>query len=586
MLFAMLVFTSIGLLVSLLVVTLSRGGFGLFDLALTLCFLVTLPWTVIGFWNAVLGLGLMRLSRDPTRAVFPAADRENGTDPITSDTAVLMCVRNEDARRVARNLNIMLEGLVKAGVARRFHAYILSDSSWDDVIAAEARAFGRLQDRWQDLIPVTYRRRTDNAGFKAGNIRDFCDRWGQRHDYALVLDADSLMGTDAILRLVRTLQANPKIGILQSLVVGMPTASTFARVFQFGMRLAMRSYTLGSAWWQADCGPYWGHNALLRLEPFIRHCHLPQLPGKSPLGGWILSHDQVEAVLMRRAGYEVRVLPHEGGSWEENPPTLLEFIRRDLRWCQGNMQYWRLLALPGLRPVSRVQLLLAILMFAASPAWILFMSLGMLQLGLAEDAGQTFHPEAGLALFAAVMIMVFAPKLATVTDVLARPGSRRRFGGGLAVLAGTFLEILFTTLLAPVMALAHTRFLAGLPFGRVALWSTQRRATHRLRAGEALRRLWPQTCFGSAAIGWLALSAPQALPGFLPFLLGSTLAVPIAVLTSGRRLGMVLGYIGIWRIPDETAPAAELRALRLPGLQRVRPALATSEPATGRAAAD
>ena len=145
------------------------------------------------------------------------------------------------------------------------------------------------------------------------------------------------------------MQNNPQLGILQSLVVGMPTSSPFARVFQFGMRLGMRSYTLGSAWWQADCGPYWGHNALIRLEPFIRHCHLPELSSGPPLGGQILSHDQVEAALMRKAGYEVRVLPEEGGSWEENPPTLLEYIRRDLRWCHGNMQYWPLLTIPGLK---------------------------------------------------------------------------------------------------------------------------------------------------------------------------------------------------------------------------------------------
>ena len=163
----------------------------------------------------------------------------------------------------------------------------------------------------------------------------------------LPLDADSLMAGEAVLRLVRIMQAHPRLGILQSLVVGAPAASAFARIFQFGMRHGMRAYTMGSAWWIGDCGPFWGHNAVVRIAPFREHCGLPILPGGPPLGGHVLSHDQVEAALMRRAGYEVRVLPEERGSWEENPPTIFEFSARDLRWCQGNMQYWRLLGTAG-----------------------------------------------------------------------------------------------------------------------------------------------------------------------------------------------------------------------------------------------
>ena len=192
---------------------------------------------------------------------------------------------------------------------------------------------------------MTYRRRANNTGFKAGNIRDFCERWGAQHELAVTLDADSFMTPEAMLRLVRIMQANPQLGILQSLVVGLPSTSAFARLFQFGMRLGMRSYTTGATWWQGDCGPYWGHNAVFRIAPFFEHCHLPPLPADAMFGGEVLSHDQIEAVLMRRAGYEVRVMPVEDNSWEENPPTLVEFLRRDLRWCQGNMQYWYFLGL-------------------------------------------------------------------------------------------------------------------------------------------------------------------------------------------------------------------------------------------------
>ena len=227
-----------------------------------------------------------------------------------------------------------------------------------------------MRKNWSPQIQITYRCREDNTGFKAGNIADFCQRWGKDHDFALVLDADSFMASSAITRLVRMMQANPRLGILQGLVIGLPSTSPFTRLFQYGMRLGMRSYTMGSAWWQADCGPYWGHNALIRLRPFMEFCDLPVLKNSSGVPSSILSHDLIEAVLMRRAGYEVRIYPQEDLSWEENPATLTEYIRRDLRWCEGNLQYRNLLTLPNLRPVNRYQLVLAIAMFLGSPAWI------------------------------------------------------------------------------------------------------------------------------------------------------------------------------------------------------------------------
>ena len=355
---------------------LSPGGFGFFDLLFLLFFAVTLPWTVIGFWNAVIGFAIMRFARDPLGAVNPAAARIKGDEPVTASTALLLCIRNELPDRVIRNLEPMLAGIAASGYADRFHIYVLSDTSDATVAAAEDRQFATLADAWRGKIPVTYRRREKNTGFKAGNIRDFCERWGAQHELAVTLDADSFMTPEAMLRLVRIMQANPQLGILQSLVVGLPSTSAFARLFQFGMRLGMRSYTTGATWWQGDCGPYWGHNGVFRIAPFYEHCHLPPLPADALFGGEVLSHDQIEAVLMRRAGYEVRVMPVEDNSWEENPPTLVEFLRRDLRWCQGNMQYWYFLGLPGLKFVSRYQLVFALLMFLGSPAWI-----GMLVLG-------------------------------------------------------------------------------------------------------------------------------------------------------------------------------------------------------------
>ena len=561
-LFAALVGATVIAAAALMVRTLSVGGFDGTDAALTLLFGLTLPWTAIGFWNALIGLILMRTAQDPARAVCPPLVDAQHRSPIEESTALLCCIRNEDARTVGRNLDLMIESLVDAGVADRFAVFVLSDSDWPEVIAAEEARIGALAERWQGCLPVTYRRRADNPGYKAGNIRDFCERWGADFDYMLVLDADSLMSAETVLRMVRTMQATPRLGILQSLVVGLPSASAFARPFQFGMRLGMRSYSIGSAWWQADAGPYWGHNALIRTAPFIANCELPRLPGEGPLGGWILSHDQVEAVLMRRAGFEVRVMPAEGGSWEENPATLTEFIRRDLRWCQGNLQYLKLLRLPGLHPVSRVQLLLAILMFAASPAWVALMLLGLVR--MAYDAGPVYEPATGRVLFLLVMTMIFAPKIASLIDALATASGRRRFGGAVRLLGSSVADAVFATLMAPIMAIAHTVFMAGLPFGRAVVWGPQRRALHWVRPGLALRRLWPQTLAGIAAAAWCAAFGAGSALLFSPFVAGALLAVPITVLTSLPALGLLLARIGLWRIPDEVSPEPMVQALHLP----------------------
>jgi membrane glycosyltransferase len=354
------------------------------------------------------------------------------------------------------------------------------------------------------------------------------------------------MTPQAMLRLVRVMQAQPRIGILQTLVTGLPSASPFARIFQFGMRLGMRSYTLGAASWQGDCGPYWGHNAILRLAPFIEHCKLPVLPGAPPLGGHVLSHDQLEAVLMRRAGYEVRVLPDEEGSWEENPPTLLEFIRRDLRWCQGNMQYFHFLALPRLKPVSRCQVALAIAMYLSAPAWLLFMLLGLIRV-------YPFRTDLGMTLFFIILAMSLAPKLATLADVLVRSDLRRAYGGAARIVIGALVEFIFSVLIAPVSAVAITLFMLGLPFGRRVGWTSQQRDAEGVTLLDAARKLWPQMLFGAllvALIFWKA--AAGTIWYWMPLLAGLLGAVPVAMVTAHPLVGRMLGAAGICRIPEES----------------------------------
>jgi len=580
-LFAALVTSTVLSLAALMVWTLSSGGIDAIDLAMITLFSITLPWTAVGFWNAVIGLIIMRSNDDPAFTVCPPLADATDRSLVDTRTALLSCIRNEDTEAVGRNLNLMIEGLVDAGAGEHFEVFVLSDSDWPEVIAAEQALAAELAGRWHGHIAVTYRHRDDNSGFKAGNIRDFCERWGAKFDFMLVLDADSLMAPESILRMVRTMQSSPRLGILQTLMVGLPSASAFARPFQFGMRLGMKSFSIGSAWWQADAGPYWGHNALIRTAPFIAHCELPRLPGDGPLGGWVLSHDQVEAALMRRAGYEVRVMPVEGGSWEENPTTLPEYLRRDLRWCQGNLQYLKLLRLPDLHPVSRVQLLLAILMFASSPAWVMLMVLGASRMAI--DIGPVYEPLPGQLLFWSIMAMIFAPKFASIIDALATPAGRQRFGGTPRLLLGSTTEALYSMLMGPIVAIGHSVFIGGLFFGRAIVWGAQRRAVHWVTPLAALRRVWPQTLLGIAAITWFAAHGPNGALLFSPFFIGALLAVPIAVTTSLPAFGLLLARIGLWRTPDEVDPHPLVQALHLPALGQTSPTRRPVRPLLGEA---
>jgi membrane glycosyltransferase len=553
------------------------GGYGILDLAALLLFAATLPWMVAGFCNAVIGFVIMRFSPDPVAAVIRAAGLIRGSEPVTASTAILLCVRNEEPMRIIRNLEPMLGGLDASGYAERFHLYLLSDTSDADFAAVEEAQFSELIERWRDRIAITYRRRTENTGFKAGNIREFCESWGSRHEFAVTLDADSFMPADAVIRLVRIMQLDPRLGILQGLIVGLPSTSLFARIFQFGMRLGMRSYTIGSAWWQADCGPYWGHNAILRLEPFIRHCQLPMLSGDGEEERHILSHDQIEAAMMRAAGWHVRVIPREDLGWESNPPTLLEFMRRDLRWCHGNMQYWRLLLLPNLTPVSRYQLVLAILMFIGSPAWIGLLVLAVAALALTDDPATIMRSDVGSVLLAWVLVMWFSPKIAGALDVLLAPEERRAFGGAGRFTVNFLIETAYSIVLCPILWIGHTIFLVGLLLDREISWMGQIRDDHAVPVKLALRDLWPQTLVGCVALGLVALSQPWALPYILLLAGGPALAVPFAVVTAWPALGSLAARIGVGRLPEETAIPEDLLALALPAIRsESRPPLASS----------
>jgi membrane glycosyltransferase len=586
-LFAGLVFATVAGMTGWFVALLAGDGIGAIDVAMAGLFMISVAWLAHGFWNTVIGVMILHAAREPVAAVFPLAARALPETALRSATAIVIPIRNEAPEPVFARLSAMLASIDATGEGCRFAFHVLSDTDDAIVAAAEERLFAQTQARDGAPGRLHYRRRPDNKGFKAGNIREFVESDGQRFDLMIVLDADSLMFGDAMVRLVRLMEADPRLGIVQALIVGLPADRPFSRIFQFGMRLGMRPHTVGAAWWQGDCGPYWGHNAIIRVEPFRAHCRLPDVSGKGPLAGTILSHDQVEAVLMRRAGYHVRALPVADGSYEENPPTLPDFMKRDLRWCHGNMQYVALVGRQGLHAMGRLQLLLAILMYASAPAWLGFLVLGAAQLvlgglltpvdratvGTGPDA---MHIVLGLALFATVIAMSVGQRWLGVLDVALSPAERRQYGGLCPLLAGAAVETAFGILLAPVLAVAHTVFIGGLPFGRTLAWAPQRRSGHPVGVGEALLFLWPQLALGGAFLLLLTTMAPGVLPLAVPLLAGLLLSVPFAVVSADAGLGRWLAARRLCAIPEETAPPDVVRGLTDPG--PAAPVLASAMP--------
>lgn len=531
-----------------------QNGMAGLEWTMLAAFAITLPWTSIGLWNAIIGFALeRRYGERASVQVTPALARIRDSEFVSGRIALVMPLRNEDPDASIARFRRVQEDLSRTAWLAHFDFHVLSDTDRPDIALREET----LVALWRHAAPavkIRYRRRDENPGYKAGNIAEFVSRSHDGYQFMLPLDADSTMGARTILRMVRVMEESPEIGMLQSLVTGLPSRTFFTRAFQFGMRHGMRSYTLGSAWWQGDCGPNWGHNVLIRMKPFHDHCMLPQLPGHGPLSGHILSHDQVEAVLMRRAGFEVRVIAEETESHEENPPSVVDFIRRDLRWCNGNMQYFRLVGLEKLKPMSRTQLYLAIQMYLAAPAWMAFILMGAILAASSDQLAGT-SPALGLAFFALLVTLSIAPKVMGLAQVLGRDSAAKAYGGRLRVVAGGLAEIAVSMLISPVVAFSVTQFILGLPFGRRIGWDAQQRSRARLGWDEAARVLWPQTLAGMALALWLAAQAPWALAFGAPILLSLVFAIPIAVLTAWPPLGSWSRRVGLFDIPEDRATA-------------------------------
>jgi len=512
-----------------------------------------LAWVGAGLATAMMGaLVLLRGDRHGLRM-------KNANEPIDlrARTAVIMPICNEDIATVFAGLRATCESLAATGALKLFDFYLLSDSSDRAIREAEVRAWERLRtllgDRdVNDGGRVFYRWRRRRTRRKAGNVADFCRRWGQNYRYMVVLDADSTMHGETLVSLVRLMEQNPRAGIVQTLPQAYGHSTLHARVQQFASRVTGRLFALGMAYWQLGESHYWGHNAILRVEPFMRHCALAPIAGRGGLSGEILSHDFVEAAMMRRAGWEVWLAPQLEGSWEQLPPNLLDELQRDRRWCQGNLQNARLIAEPGWRPAHRTMFAVGALSYLMAPLWLLFVALGAAA-GVDSDSGG--H---GMALWMLTLLLLLTPRAVGVASVWMK-GEHADYGGRLRLVTGALLELVISALQAPVRMLAHTAFVLGTLTGLRLEWKSPPRDATAIGWGDALRRIGllaaPAGALAVLALPTDALSAPH----LVPLLAALLLAVPLAVLGSHPSVGAALRGMRMLWVPEERRPPLTLR---------------------------
>lgn len=454
-------------------------------------------WTAFSCASAAAGFGVMwrETSRGDASSVAPLP-------ALSSRTAILLPVYNEDPVPVLARLQAMLESIQSVHAGRHFEVFILSDTRDLSIAAAERAGYDRLRTRFAGRSKVYYRRRASNVDRKAGNIADWVRRFGGAYEFMVVLDADSLMTGETLVRLAGAMEASPGVGLIQTVPTLVNGRTLFARLEQFASRLYGPLFARGLEWWSGAESSYWGHNAILRVRAFAEQAGLPQLPGPQPFGGSIMSHDFVEAALMRRAGWEVRLAPELGGSYEEGPPTIIDQIVRDRRWCQGNLQHVGVVLARGLHPLSRFHLLRGFSSYLTAPLWLGLLATGLLlasfpALGGAPDAGTAILLNPALwAVLGLSMTFLILPKLMAWVIVVRR--GARGFGGALTALAGIAAETVISSLIAPVVLFAQTRSVLQILRGKDSGWATQRRDADRLSLRDALRVHRTEAAFGLA----------------------------------------------------------------------------------------
>ncbi|HEY1926331.1 MAG TPA: glucans biosynthesis glucosyltransferase MdoH [Caulobacteraceae bacterium] len=515
-------------------------------------------WVGFGFTSALAGFAVVLTGR--------RAEARTASLAARGRTAILLPAYNEDPGLIFSGVQAMWEDLVRAGASDRYDIFVLSDTREAAIARAEGVAFLRLRARLNGGRQIYYRRRAENIDRKAGNIGEWVERFGSAYDFMLVLDADSLMTAETILALTAQIESDPRAGLVQSVPTIVNARTPFARLQQFASRLYGPVFAAGQQWWSGQEGNYWGHNAIIRVAAFAESAGLPHLEGRRPWGGHIMSHDFIEAALLRRRGWTVRTVADLGGSYEESPPTLLDTAVRDRRWCQGNLQHARLLRTAGLHWVSRLHLLLGISAYLVSPLWLILLVCGAVvwsQERFARGSTEAMHVAWAFGL---TMALLAIPKLLALALALASPERRKGFGGAGRLIAGVTLETLGSVLITPVTMVMQAVSVFDVLVGRDSGWKPQRREGAELSSREAWRAHRGHVALGLAgAIGaWLTDRSLLVWAG--PVFLSLALSAALSFHTSRQRGAGAPAVPRLLRIPEDAAPphvltrARELRA--------------------------
>jgi membrane glycosyltransferase len=520
----------------------------------------------VGFTLALLGFFDWLRGGDPLH-VMRRAWRANEKEQPLAATAIVVPVYNENVARVAAGIANMWQSLEKTGQLEHFDFYLCSDSNDADRWVEEECAWLSLCRRFQAFGKIFYRKRRHAINGKSGNVADFCRRWGKRYRYMIVLDADSVMAGPTMVRLVRAMEANPEVGILQTQPYMVLGRSLLRRVLQFSSRAYGSLFSQGCSMAQMASGSYWGHNAIIRVAPFIEHCDLPALPVPDKSRRHVLSHDTVEAALMRRAGYDVWIAYEEPGSWEEGPPNLSDMLTRDRRWCAGNLQHFWFLFARGIDLGSRLQIWIGLMAYLCSPVWLLFLiasacSAYQRRQFLTLSAGPedlARHSSGYIAiLFGLTLALLFAPRVLGIVRALAE---RKSYGGAGRLLLSALLENLLSVLLAPVLMIFHTLFVALTLLGLQIRWNAQNRADAALDFTHCVVLYGWISCLGLLAQTVATIYLGNFALWLTPIFAGWILAPVLAWLTSSPQIGLACRRAGLFLTPDEVAPPPELAGL-------------------------
>ena len=541
------------------------------EILMLILFTILFAWISLGFWTAMAGF-LLLLGGGDRYAISRTASPDAPIDP-EARVAIVMPICNENVPRVFAGLKASYESLARTDALGHFDFFVLSDTSDPDIRVAEIEGWVGMCRAVGGFGRVYYRWRQHRIKRKSGNIADFCRRWGRNYRHMVVLDADSVMSGKCLTTLLRLIEANPDAGIIQTAPRATGRETLYARVQQFATRVYGPLFTAGLHFWQLGESHYWGHNAIIRIAPFIRHCALGRLPGRGTLSGEILSHDFVEAALMRRAGWTVSIAYDVGGSYEEMPPNLIDELKRDRRWCQGNLMNFRLFLMKGLHVAHRAVFMSGVMAYLSAPLWFLFLLLSTALLAVQTLSDPTYfvepyqlfplwpewHPQWAIALFSATAALLFLPKILAGVFILAR--GARRYGGALHLIISMLGEFALSALLAPIRMLFHTRFVIVAFAGWAIHWKSPTREDAETTWAEALRRHGLHTALGvvwTVLVYWLN---PSFLWWLLPIVGALMLSIPISVYTSRVSLGRAMRRAHLFLIPEESNPPPEIRSM-------------------------